>query len=350
MSELGGPVAPALALTDSVRQAQGRVLEFLGFGPTESPYDVIAADAHWRLRSYGGVGPPLLIVAAPIKRPYIWDFSPQVSAIGHCLRHHFRPYLLEWTAPASGDPAGGLSEYAGRYVIGAAACVSEDAAGTKPFLIGHSLGGTLAAIAAAYDSQALSGLVLLAAPLCFAPGSSPFRDAMAGFDSSLLAAMDVVPGSALSQLSAAASPDTFVWSRMLDAALSLNDAQASEIHARVERWALDEFPLSGRLAHDIFHSLYRENRFCRGTLPIGSRIVGPSRIQVPTLAIVNSDDAVAPLASVSPFIEAIAANRGSVMTHAGETGVGLQHLAILIGRKAHADVWPQMLAWLRVHE
>src|SRR5262249_10344381 len=53
------------------------------------------------------------------------------------------------------------------------------------------------------------------------------------------------PGSLLSHMSALASPDTFIWSRMADAVASVADIHAKEIHGRVERWALDEAALPG---------------------------------------------------------------------------------------------------------
>jgi polyhydroxyalkanoate synthase len=104
--------------------------------------------------------------------------------------------------------------------------------------------------------------------------------------------MEIVPGSLLSQLSVMAAPD--LWSRLVDIALSMGDPEALTVHARVERWPLDEFPLPGRLVHEILDWLYRENRFCAGTLRIGDRILGPSSLRVPFLAVVNTADAVAP--------------------------------------------------------
>src|SRR5262249_5657750 len=71
-------------------------------------------------------------------------------------------------------------------------------------------------------------------------------------------------GSLLSPMSALASPASFVWSRLMDAMLSAADHRALDVHARVERWALDEVPLPGKLVHEIIEWLYRENRFCRG--------------------------------------------------------------------------------------
>src|SRR6516225_7996283 len=111
-----------------------------------------------------------------------------------------------------------------------------------------------------------SGLVLLGAPLSFEPSENQFRDALVSLVPSEISDSDPFPGSLLSHASALASPGAFVWSRLMDAAMSIADPHAMETHARVERWALDEVPLPGKLVHQIIEWLYRENRFCRGTL------------------------------------------------------------------------------------
>src|ERR687891_935011 len=275
-------------VVDAVRRAQGAVLEGLGFGPSECSYRIVASGPYWKLRDYGGAeaGPCLLIIAAPIKRPYIWDLAPSVSAVRFCVDHGLRVYLLEWTSPPPGTGNAGLAEYADQ-AIGEAVVRIARQAGTQPFLVGHSLGGTFAAIFGIVAPEAARGLVLLGAPLCFRPGISRFRDAIVAMAPSNLAEMEVVPGSLLSQLSAWASPETFVWSRLLDATLSSADPAARAIHARVERWALDEVPLPARLVDEILHWLYREDRLCKGTLSIRERIAGPSRLRLPTLAVVT---------------------------------------------------------------
>ena len=102
------------ALMDTLRKAQGEALEGIGFGPTECGYDVLASGLRWRLRDYGGPdpGPSLLIVAAPVKRPYIWDLGTSVSAVRYCLRQGLHVYLLEWRAPSGSNGNAGLVEYA----------------------------------------------------------------------------------------------------------------------------------------------------------------------------------------------------------------------------------------------
>lgn len=156
------------------------------------------------------------------------------------------------------------------------------------------------------------------------------------------------PGSLLTQMSALASPDTFVWSRLADAALSVADQIALETHARVERWALDEVPLSGKLVHQLIEWLYREDRFCRGELRI-DKPAGPHSVSAPTLAIVNTADDIAPLDSVRPFNESLATPDARIIEYPGEIGVGLQHLGPLIGRRSRIRIWPAIISWMEAH-
>jgi polyhydroxyalkanoate synthase subunit PhaC len=337
------------ALMDTLRRARGDALGALGFGPTECGYHLVTSAARWRLRDYGGSNgrPSLLIVAAPIKRPYIWDFAPSVSAVRYCLDHRLRVYLLEWRPPSAEHGDCGLDEYVD-VISQCVATISRQTSGAKPFLLGHSLGGTIAAIFAASEPQKVRGLVLLGAPLCFPPGTSRFRDALVSMapPKAMPPHVGVVPGSLLSQLSALASPETFIWSRLLDAAFSITDAAAMDIHARIERWALDEVPIPGRLAHHIFRWLYSEDRLYRGTLRVHGQIIGPSDFRIPLLAVANAVDEVAPMASVKLFLESIPSRDVRFIRYPGEIGVGLQHLGILIGRRAYASVWPEIISWL----
>jgi polyhydroxyalkanoate synthase len=290
----------------------------------------------------------VLIVAAPIKRPYIWDLAPSVSAVGCCLREGFHVYLLEWVPEAGRTQNSGLNEHA-KAIAECVAMITRDAEGKRPYLIGHSLGGTLAAIFGALAPASIQTLVLLGAPLCFEPASSKFRDALVALLPPHVSETDLFPGSLLSCMAALAAPGTFIWSRLLDAALSATDDRALQIHALVERWTLDEVALPGKLVHQIMQWLFRENRFCRGTLEVCGAVVGPASLSVPTLAVVNTVDEIAPLASIKPCIDALPTKDARIIEYKGEIGVGLQHLGILVGREAHARVWPEIFSWLRAH-
>ena len=334
-------------IADILRRAQGHAFGAFGLDPDECPYQVTASGPFWRLREYTkhDTGQSLLIVAAPIKRPYIWDLTSTTSAIRYCLGQDLRVRLLEWLPASRTTGNNGLTEYT-EAIAECVAKISGESAGVKPFLIGHSLGGTLAAIFGALAPDSIRGLVLLGAPLCFRPATSRFRDALISLVPSGLGDAEPCPGSLLSHFSALASPDTFIWSRLTDAAFSVTDSHAMEIHARVERWALDEVPLPGKLVHQLIEWLYRENLFCQGALKIGGTLVGPESVSVPTLAVVNTADDVALLDSVKPFIDAMPASDARIIEYPGEIGVCLQHLGILIGREAHAQVWPDIASWI----
>ena len=338
-------------MLDAMRKVQGEGLRALGYGPEECDYRVIASRPLWRLRRYsgGGSGASVLIVAAPIKRPYIWDLAPSVSAIRFCLRHGLRVHLLEWRPPTRAEDACGLAEYADDAISEAVAAVSREPGNSRPFLMGHSLGGVLVAIFGGLYPERLSGQILLSAPLCFIPGVSRFRDALSIIARPHLAGIDVVPGSLLTQLSTGASPMTFVWSRLLDAAASAGDRRAQEVRARVERWALDEVPISGKLAREILLRLYIDNELCTGTLRVRGRVIDPTRLQLPTLAVANAIDDVAPPATVRPLLEAMAGADTRLIEYPGEAGVVLQHLGILVGREAFARHWPAIVSWISEH-
>jgi polyhydroxyalkanoate synthase subunit PhaC len=342
---VGDLVSAPFAMSDFVRRAQGEFLAALGFGPRERLYRVTHSGPFWRLRDYGGNegAPSLLVVAAPIKRPYIWDMGPSASAIGYCLEQGLRVHLLEWTSASVATCHKGLEDFA--------AAISECIAcmpGTgKPALIGHSLGGTLAAIHCAYEPDATRGAALLSTSVCFAPGSSRFRDTLVATVPHEISELQPFSGSELSHGSAFVCPEAFVWERFSDAMLSLADPEAHAVHAHVERWALDEVPLPGTLVGQLVNWLYREDRFQRGELQMAGNALAPSDISVPILAAVNRADCVAPLASIKPLLDRLPAGRTKLIEHDGEIGVGLQHLAVLVGRRARAQVWPLIVAWLK---
>jgi polyhydroxyalkanoate synthase subunit PhaC len=324
---------------DRLRRQQGMLLDALGLGPVEAPYREVFKAPGASLRRYGGggeTGPIVLIVPAPIKRPYIWDLAPEVSAVRRCLARGMRVYLVDWQ-PA--PPRFGLAEYASRLIRD---CL--DAAGaSRAVLLAHSLGGLLAAVFAALHPERVQGLALLAAPLHFGAETRVFRAMVAGLDPGALP--DALPGSFLSMASLAAAPDTFGADRVADALASAADPAAWRTHLQVERWALDEFALPRGLVSDLATQIVREDRFARGTLRIGRRSAAPSRIAAPLLCVVDPRCRLVPPASVLPVVEAAGSRCKTVLHYEGDIGVSLQHVGPLVGRRAHALLWPKILDW-----
>lgn len=324
---------------DRARRLQGAMLDVIGLGPVETPYNVAHGEPGLTLRRYANGdenGPTVLIVPAPIKRPYIWDLAPEVSVVRRCLAAGARVFLADWQ-PA--PPEYGLEQYAERLILD---CLDEPA-----ILLGHSLGGLFAAIFAALHPERVRGLVLLASPLHFGAHARAFERMAAGLEGQDLP--EAVPGSFLSTASLNAAPGPFGWERWMDALLSLADPAELRTHAQVERWTLDEFALPRRLVAELVFLIVREDRFARGTLEIGGHSAAPSRLAAPLLCVLDPLCRLVPPETVLPALEAAASRDKTVLHYERDVGVALQHVGPLVSRRAHESLWPRIIRWIEAH-
>ena len=278
------------ASLDATGQWLARV-DNLGFGPIQTPSRVMWNGPRARLLAYDGrgTGAALLIVPAPIKRGYIWDLLPDVSVVQRCLAAGLLVYLLEWTDPDEGDAGLGLHEHIENVISPAIDAVLQVAGRRQTFLAGHSLGGTLAAIASAIQPDRVGGLIFIEAPLHFGPEAGALapmfemtmRWPAAGFGQRL------IPGSFLTLSAVLASPDAFLVAPWFDW-LSSTGSHAAVVHLCVQKWVEDELAMPGQLAIDIGDQLYRDDRFAVGTLTIGGKPISPDPLsRIPTLASSN---------------------------------------------------------------
>jgi polyhydroxyalkanoate synthase len=338
---------------DELRRSAGAVLDSIGLGPIEQPYRVAKQKPGFRLRAYqererAVHRPALLIVPAPIKRPYIWDLLPDVSVVSQCLARDIQTYLLEWIRPGPSDNEFGLSEYADRFIAAGLDTVRAETGRDKVALAGHSLGGTFAAIFAALHPDRVQALVLVDTPLAFGERQGPLERAASLMPSTRHVTASVgspVPGSFLNLVSVAAAPRAFVWQPWSDLLASMPSRQCASVHARVIRWTLDEFPVPGRLFEETIDLLYRQDRFRRGELQLGGSTVGTADIRVPVLAVLNPHGHVVPPNSCLSALDNVSDKR--IYHYQAEPGPALQHVGPLVGHKAHEQIWPEILEWIR---
>jgi polyhydroxyalkanoate synthase len=338
-------------LMDEARRQAGRALDAAGLGPQESPFRIVAEMAGARLRAYhnkGGVtGPAVLIVPAPFKRPYIWDLLPEVSVVRRCLDRGFAVYLLEWLLPGQSEDGFGLADYAERLPSAAVAAIASET--RRPVVVmGHSMGGTFAAIFASLRPDLVKALALIDAPLAFGEHGGGLAHAVAAMPHASLVRQHVgspVAGTVINFLSISALPDAFQGQRFSDLVLSMADPEALRIHTRVERWTLDEFPLPGQLFEDIVELLYREDLFNQGTLSVAGETTGVERLRAPLLAVLNPFGRVVPPESMTAALERLPERQCRVLVYEGDRGAGLQHVGPLVGLNAHQRLWPDILDW-----
>jgi polyhydroxyalkanoate synthase subunit PhaC len=343
-----------LALYDAARRRRGAWFERFGFAPVRVPGRAIWTGPRARLLAYDGQGSgaALLLLPAPIKRAYIWDLVPEVSVIRRCLGAGLRVHLLEWTDPAAADARLGLGDHVERVVMPALEAVLAATGERQAVLSGHSLGGTLAAIAAALHPERVAGLALIETPLRFGADAGALGPLIAATPRATTAALGrgFVPGSLLSLWGVSAAPDAFLAEPWLDWLASAGNG-TRPIHARVKRWTDDELAIPGPLFVDIVEGLYREDRLAAGALTIDGRRVDPRALaEIPVLAIVPRESRVVPPGSTLGLFADLPMRELRVLHYDGEVGVAVQHVGPLVGPAAHRRLWPQILAWIEAHQ
>jgi len=334
-------------LLDQCRRLQGRGFDRLGLGPIESAYRVIHESEGLRLRDYGGVAsssPPLLIVPAPIKQPYIWDLAPERSVVRHALAQQLRIYLVDWTGPDNTETPPSLADYAGTMLSDCIEVIGARTGADQVALAGHSLGGIFAALHGAYRPEQVAGLVIVDAPLHFTGAEHAFHDPPVVIGA--LGGRPSIPGSLLSASSARAAPATFCTNRYLDLLASLPSTERSSTHWRVERWTLDEMPMSPTLFNEL-SDLRRYDRFMRGQLAIDGVMLSPQQIRAPLFSIYQATGGIIPAESILAFHAAAGSKKKQLAAYPGDVGVALQHVGPLVGSNAHQTIWPRVFHWLR---
>ena len=329
---------------DQFRRLQGQTLDKLGLGPVESPFEVVHEHPGLKLREYGaGIADeaPLLIVPAPIKQPYIWDLAPGTSVVRHALSRRAGVYLVEWTEPDGAVPPG-LSDYAGAMLADCVDAILERTGANSVILAGHSLGGIFAAIHSALRPERIGALVLIDSPLHFSAAGNRFRDMPAANNGDAPAC---IPGSMLSAGTARAAPYSFCTRRLLDRVASMRSHEQSLSHWRVERWTLDELPMSRTLFDDL-SSLRRNDSFMRGELAIGGAKVAAQQVRAPLFAVYEPEGGFVPASAVLEFCDAAGSADKQLAPYHGDVGVALQHIGPLVGESAHRDIWPRIFNWL----
>ncbi|BAL27335.1 alpha/beta fold hydrolase [Azoarcus sp. KH32C] len=350
------PIAHARALgwlesLDKARRYAGQMLDRLELGPQESAFEVVLTRPCAQLRAYSpsrGGGPALLLVPAPIKRPYIWDLSPERSVVRRATERGFEVYLIDWTEAHGDEDELGLEAYALATLDDCVDAIRARSQSERIVLAGHSLGGTFAALYAACRPAAPAALVLIEAPVRFGDAAGAFKRMLdSGIPArTLVPSSPRIPGSLIDLLSVCASPATFELERYADFVASLASRPAFETHCRVERWALDEFALPRRLFEELVEHLYREDRFMRGELVLGDRVLLPGDVRAPLLAVYDPASRIVPPASVLDFCALAGSTEKEAIPYYGDTGVALKHVGALVGENAHRRIWPAVFDWL----
>lgn len=311
-----------------------------------SPADVIDVAGAAKLLRYRSKGvaldkAPILLCPSLINRLYVLDLKEGISVVDVLLKAGHPVYGIDWGEPGDAEHDVAFEEYVVGRLQGFLSSTCSDARVEKVTLLGHCLGGTMAAALAAVDDSKIQSLVLLTAPLTFhddgmlsAWTRTPFfnpRD--------VTRVVGHVPGwvtqPAFQILKPMGQP-----SKVLRLWQNMGNPTFLEFFRCLETWINDNVSIPDGFFHDLVEQLYQKDALNQGLLRFAKGEVVLENVEVPVLCIAAREDHIVPHASATTPIEKFSSKTKRVEVLDGG------HIGVVVGGLARRKLWPLLLEWL----
>jgi hypothetical protein len=79
---------------------------------------------------------------------------------------------------------------------------------------------------------------------------------------------------------------------------------------------------------------------------VGGRLADPRAIRAPILAVLDPRSRIVPPAAVVARTHTSSSDV-QFLRYAGDSGVMMQHVGVLVGANAHEYLWPKIIGWIR---
>ncbi|MDQ6862607.1 MAG: alpha/beta fold hydrolase [Thermoproteota archaeon] len=284
---------------------------------------------------------PLLIVYAFINRHYILDLLPEISVVGNLLRQGFDVFATDWGSPSAYDKDLTIGHFVNSYMDRSVDLIREITKSDKVSLFGYCWGGNLVLIYAALHPEKVKNVITIATP-----GDSSLDDTLLsvwtkGMDvDTLLNAFGNVPSTLLNEAFALRNPVEYShkYPHFFEQPHGLESIME---FLATETWLYDSPPVIGEIYREFVQYCYQQNLFIRNKMMVDGVLVNLKDINMPFLNVVaQRDDLVASRSSIA-LNNAV----GSIDKSAIEFQSG--HVGLIIGQRAHQEVWPKVGDWLR---
>jgi polyhydroxyalkanoate synthase subunit PhaC len=298
---------------------------------------------------------PLLIVYAPILRPYILDLVPGNSLVEYLLGEGFDVFLLDWgNAGGPEDRHISFEDWILDYLPEAVEGVLTDSGAEGLTVFGYCQGGTMSAMyGSLFPDEHLKNLILLATPTDFAPEDPGIfglwtlwtRNSENYFDPDTMArAFGNIPEDFLKRVNE-------TWSSALGALPNLAGSYAKmwdqvmpdktmSAWLAVSKWVDDGKPFPGEAFRQWIREFYQQNKLPKGEIELRGQRVDLSNIECPLLNIAGSKDFICPLSQAEPTMDLVGSrDKEFVVLDAG-------HVGLMAGPVAKEELWPRVRDWL----
>lgn len=327
------------------------LLQALEVDTAATPNDVVWSRGPARLVRYRSGSPrrhpvPVMLAYPPILRSYILDLVPGTSLVEYLLAEGFDVYLLDFGVPGSADRQITLDDYVLDYFPTAVEKVGSTSEEGEVTVAGYCMAGSLAAMyAAATPAAPVRNLILVAAPIDFAPSPPGLLGAWTAWTRQPL-----FPPRGVAWAARAPGVDRLV--RLVEKAATggltpykldmgrLPAPASYRTWLALCRWVDDGIPFPGAALQQWYRDLFQHNSLIKGQQRLGGERVELAEITSPVLAVAGTLDAITPLAMAHPWPEVLSRAPVDFLT------LSAGHIGLMVGPAGPREFWPYLGDWL----
>jgi polyhydroxyalkanoate synthase len=289
-----------------------------------------------------------VLLVTPLAAPALcYDLRRGCSFVEHLVEAGRPTYLVEYGAVSFEDRDLGMEPWIEDVVPAAIRTVAAHAGGRPVHLVGWSLGGTFALLAAAADAGLpIASITVLGTPFDVhqVPLVAPLRPLLTLDELGALTRIyQAVQGPPFSMVRWAAQLSTVqkLVTKPLAVARHLDDSDYLAQLEAVDRFAAATTAYRGRTFGQLYHRLLKGNALAEGTFALDGRTVSVAEVTAPVLVMAGANDGIAPVGSVKAVVPLLTGSREKRF----EIVPG-GHLGMLTGREARTSTWPAIEGWV----
>lgn len=244
---------------------------------------------------------PVLIAPAWIMKYYILDLTPKHSLVKYLVKKGHTVFMISWKNPGKEDRNIGMEDYLNLGILSALDVVAKIIPKTKTHLVGYCLGGTLAAIAAAFlgkgHEKRLKSVTLFAAQVDFnEPGELGLfiDESQITFLENVMADKGYLDTHQMSGTFQLLRSNDLIWSRLIREYLLGERKPLTDLMA----WNADATRLPYRMHSEYLRQLFLHNDLAEGRYKVNGKTIALTDIDVPLFVVATERDHVSPWHSV----------------------------------------------------
>jgi polyhydroxyalkanoate synthase len=293
-------------------------------------------------------GDPVLLVT-PLAAPSLcFDLRRGCSLVEHLVEQGRPTYVVEYGQVSFKNRGLGMEHWVDEVLPEAVRAVHEHSGGRPVHLVGWSLGGIFALLAAADgEDLPIASLTVVGSPVDVTkvPLVAPVRPLLnltqgRGAITRVYRALGGVPTPLVNWAFTAASAQK-VLTKPLAVLTHLDDTDYLAQLEAVDRFMNNMTAYPGRTFGQLYHRFVKGNALATGRMEVGDRTVDLGAITVPVLVFAGNTDGIAPLAAVRAVVPLLT---GSPEVRFEVVPGG--HLGMLTGRAARGTTWQVIDEWV----